>query len=217
MLKLYSYFRSSAAYRVRIALNLKGVDYEIVPVHLLRGGGENYLPEYTAKNPLGRVATLGGEGGIRAQSLAMLEYLEETHRTPPLLPASPFARARVRAIAHTVASEIHPLNNLRVLDYLVNELAQESDAKLAWYRHWIDEGFTGIEKLLSGSAATGHFCHGDAPTIADCCLIPQLYNARRFNCPLHAFPTIRRIGAACDELEAFRRAAPENQPDAEPV
>ena len=215
MLKLYSYFRSSAAYRVRIALNLKGVDHEIVPVHLLRDGGENFLPEYTAKNPLALVPTLEGDEGVIIQSLAILEYLEERFPKMPLLPGDAIGRARVRGIAQTVVSEIHPLNNLRVLDYLVNRLDQDPDSKLTWYRHWIHEGFTGIEKLLDRSASTGLFCHGDRPTMADCCLVPQLYNARRFDCALNDFPRIQRVEEACNELDAFRQAAPENQPDAQ--
>lgn len=215
MLRLYSYFRSSAAYRVRIALNLKGLDHEVVPVHLLRDGGENFRPEYTAKNPLALVPTLECDEGIVIQSLAIMEYLEEVYPQPPLLPAAPIERARVRAIAQTVASEIHPLNNLRVLGYLTDPLAQDKEAKLAWYRHWVHEGLAGIEQLLARSPSTGRFCHGDAPTLADCCLIPQLYNARRFECPLEDYPIIRRIDAACSGLDAFIQAAPENQRDAQ--
>ncbi len=215
VLKLYSYFRSSAAYRVRIALNLKGLPYETVPVHLVRHGGEQKAPEYRAKNPLALVPTLETGAGPLIQSLAIMEYLEEIHPSPPLLPAQPMDRGRVRAIAQTVASEIHPLDNLRVLDYLVKNLGVDGDAKLAWYRHWVHEGLTGIEALLAGNAATGRCCHGDSPTLADCCLIPQIFNARRFDCPLDAFPTIRRIAEYCESLPAFRHAAPENQPDAE--
>ena len=215
MMQLYSYFRSSAAYRVRIALNLKGLDYDIVPVHLIRDGGENYRPEYLSVNPLGLVPALNTDEGPVIQSLAILEYLEEVHPAPPLLPDQPRDRARVRALAQTVASEIHPLNNLRVLDYLVNQLNADDQAKLSWYRHWINEGLTGIERLLADDTRTGAFCHGEQPTLADCCLIPQLYNARRFDCPLDAFPTIRRIDASCSRLRAFEDAAPENQLDAE--
>ena len=215
MRQLFSYFRSSAAYRVRIALNLKRLDYEIVPVHLLRDGGEQNLPAYLARNPLALVPTLETEDGPLIQSLAIIEYLEERYPQPPLLPDGERDRARVRAIAQTVASEIHPLNNLRVLDYLSERLNLDRHQKLAWYQHWIDEGLRGIEQLLTDDRRTGLFCHGDMPTLADCCLIPQVYNARRFDCPLDAFPTIRRIEAHCRELEAFRDAAPENQPDAE--
>ncbi|MCB1903687.1 MAG: maleylacetoacetate isomerase [Gammaproteobacteria bacterium] len=214
-MKLYSYFRSSAAYRVRIALNLKGLDYETIPIHLVRGGGENNRPEYLAKNPLALVPTLETNEGLLIQSLAILEYLEEVCPAPALLPQDPLGRARVRAIAQTVASEIHPLNNLRVLDYLVRQMGADEAAKLAWYRHWIHDGLSGIEKLLSGSPATGNFCHGDAPTFADCCLVPQVYNARRFDCPLEPFPLICSIVGHCEILPAFTRAAPEKQPDAE--
>jgi len=214
-MQLYSYFRSSAAYRVRIALNLKGLQYDILPVHLVRGGGENFKPEYLSVNPLGLVPALATEEGPVIQSLAIIEYLEEMHPEPPLLPSSPHERARVRALAQTVASEIHPLNNLRVLDYLVNRLGADEEQKLAWYRHWVNEGLAGMEALLAGNPQTGSFCHGDRPTLADCCLIPQLYNAVRFDCPLDAFPTIRRIETGCSEMQAFRDAAPENQPDAE--
>jgi len=215
MRQLYSYFRSSAAYRVRIALNLKGLQYDILPVHLVRGGGENFKPEYLSVNPLGLVPALATEEGPVIQSLAIIEYLEEMHPEPPLLPGSPHERARVRALAQTVASEIHPLNNLRVLDYLINRLGADEEQKLAWYRHWVNEGLAGMEALLAGNPQTGSFCHGDRPTLADCCLIPQLYNAVRFDCPLDAFPTIRRIETGCSEMQAFRDAAPENQPDAE--
>lgn len=215
MPRLYSYFRSSAAYRVRIALNLKGLEHEIVPVHLLRGGGENFSPEYRARNPLALVPTLEDGDDTVIQSLAIIEYLEERHPEPPLLPGRAVDRARVRALALTVACEIHPLNNLRVLGYLKDTLALDADARSAWYCHWIAEGLAGMEKLVAGSPATGRFCHGDAPTLADCCLVPQLYNARRFDCPLDDYPTLRRIDAACAELDAFRDAAPENQQDAE--
>ena len=215
MMRLYSYFRSSAAYRVRIALNLKGLKYDILPVHLVRGGGENFKPEYLSVNPLGLVPALATEEGAVIQSLAIIEYLEETHPEPALFPSAPLERARVRALAQTVASEIHPLNNIRVLDYLVKQLGADEEQKLVWYRHWINEGLTGLETLLAGNPLTGFFCHGDRPTMADCCLIPQIYNARRFDCPLEAFPTIRRIEKACGELQAFRDASPENQPDAE--
>jgi len=214
-MKLYSYFRSSAAYRVRIALNLKGLDHEIVPIHLVRNGGENNRPEYLAKNPLALVPTLEVNEGSLIQSLAIMEYLEEIHPAPPLLPEAPADRARVRAIAQTIASEIHPLNNLRVLHYLVQQMGADETAKLAWYRHWIHDGLSGVEKLLADNPAAGKFCHGDSPTFADCCLVPQVYNARRFDCPLEAFPVIRNIVEYCESLPAFTGAAPENQPDAE--
>jgi len=184
-------------------------------VHLMRGGGEQNRPEYLSKNPLALVPTLETGDGTLIQSIAILEYLEEVYPSPPLLPASPGARARVRALAQTVACEIHPLNNLRVLDYLRDDLALDEEARLAWYRHWIQDGLGGVEKLLAGNPATGRFCHGDRPTLADCCLVPQVFNARRFDCPLDGFPVILRITGACEELEAFQAAAPDRQPDAE--
>lgn len=214
-MKLYSYFRSSAVYRVRIALNLKGLDYQIIPVHLIRAGGENFRPEYLQKNPLALVPALETEEGVLIQSLAILEYLEESYPAPTLLPADTVGRARVRAIAQTIACEIHPLNNLRVLHYLTNELGVDEAGKLSWYRHWIQDGLAGVEKLLSNHPSTARFCHGDNPTFADCCLVPQVYNARRYDCPLDDFPTIRAIVERCEVLPEFVHAAPENQPDAE--
>ncbi len=214
-LELYTYFRSSAAYRVRIALNLKGLDYTAHPVHLLREGGENYLPGYRALNPQAMVPTLVDAGQVYTQSLAIIEYLEERHPDPPLLPASPQARARVRALSQAIACDIHPLNNTRVKDYLQRRLDHSDAEWLAWYRHWIEEGFEAIESLLADSEATGRCCHGNTPTLADVCLVPQMYNARRFQCDLSGVPTLVRIADHCQELDAFKRAAPENQPDAE--
>ncbi|WP_136066362.1 maleylacetoacetate isomerase [Modicisalibacter radicis] len=212
-MKLYGYFRSSAAYRVRIALNLKGLDYALVAVNLVDGeqhGGDNL-----ARNPQGLVPTLETDNGtLLAQSLAICEYLDEHHPEPPLLPADTEARARVRALAQAIACEIHPLNNLRVLEYLTGELGLDETAKHGWYRHWISEGFEALEALLADSPATGAFCHGDTPTLADACLVPQVFNARRFECDLSAYPTLRRIAAHCDTLDAFQRAAPAAQPDA---
>ncbi len=215
MLRLYTYFRSSAAYRVRIALNLKGLAYEAVPVHLLRDGGEQNLPAYRALSPLGTVPALQTGGATLTQSLAIIEYLEETHPQPPLLPASAENRARVRALAQTIACDIHPVNNLRILQYLGREFGATQEQKDAWYRHWVEAGLLAVEQLLAAHPGTGVFCHGDAPTLADCCLVPQIFNARRFDCPLEAMPTIRRIVAACEALPAFRNAAPALQPDAE--
>ncbi len=215
MLRLYTYFRSSAAYRVRIALNLKGLAYEAVPVHLLRDGGQQNQPAYRALSPLGTVPALQTGEGAFTQSLAIIEYLDETHQLPPLLPASAADRARVRALAQTIACDIHPVNNLRVLQYLGKHFAATQEQKDAWYRHWVGEGLRAVEQLLVGDSRTGAFCHGDAPTLADCCLVPQVFNARRFDCPLDAMPTIRRIVAACEALPAFRNAAPAMQPDAE--
>ena len=215
MLKLYTYFRSSAAYRVRCALNLKGMNWEAVPVHLVRDGGEQNQPAYRARSPLGTVPALETEAGVITQSLAIIEYLDDTQPQPPLLPASAEGRARVRAIAQTIACDIHPVNNLRVLQYLGRYFGASQEQKDAWYRHWVNEGLAAVEKLLAGHPATGTFCHGEMPTMADCCLVPQVFNARRFNCPLDALPTIRRIVDACEQLPAFQNAAPASQPDAE--
>ncbi|UCV08158.1 maleylacetoacetate isomerase [Dechloromonas denitrificans] len=215
MLKLYSYFRSSAAYRVRIALNLKGLPYETVPVHLLRDGGQQNQPGYRALSPLGTVPTLDAGAGAMTQSLAIIEYLDETHPLPPLMPASAEGRARVRGLAQTIACDIHPVNNLRVLNYLGHEFGASKEQKDAWYRHWVTEGLLAIEQMLVAQPGTATFCHGQAPTLADCCLVPQVFNARRFNCALDKMPTIQRIVAACEALPAFQNAAPANQPDAE--
>jgi maleylacetoacetate isomerase/maleylpyruvate isomerase len=214
-MKLHTYFRSSAAYRVRIALNLKGLEYEAVPVHLVRGGGEHRQPAYLGLNPAGLVPALEDQGQVLTQSLAIIEYLEETHPQPALLPAAPLDRARVRAIAQAIACDIHPVNNLRVLQYLTRELGAGEERKNAWYRHWIGVGLQAVEAMLAGDARTGAFCHGDTPGLADCCLVPQVFNARRFGCDLSAMPTVLRIAEHCAGLEAFRRAAPEAQPDAE--
>jgi maleylacetoacetate isomerase/maleylpyruvate isomerase len=215
MLRLYTYFRSSAAYRVRIALNLKGLAYEAVPVHLLRDGGQQNQPAYRALSPLGTVPALQTGDATLTQSLAIIEYLEETHPQPPLLPVSAADRARVRALAQTIACDIHPVNNLRVLQYLGREFGATQEQKDAWYRHWVGEGLRAVEQLLVGDSRTGAFCHGNAPTLADCCLVPQVFNARRFDCPLDAMPTIRRIVEACEQMPAITKAAPSAQPDAE--
>lgn len=213
MTKLYGYFRSSAAYRVRIALNLKGLDYAQVPVNLVKG--EQRDEANLVRNPQGLVPILETDEGVQlSQSLAICEYLEERHPEPALLPADPAGRARVRSLAQLVACEIHPLNNLKVLKYLVHELKLDEAAKLAWYRHWIDEGFTALEARLAGEPATGEFCHGDSPTLADLCLVPQVFNAERFECDLSAYPTIRRIAERCRAMDAFAKAAPGAQPDA---
>lgn len=214
-MKLYSYFRSSAAYRVRIALNLKGLDYETVSVHLLKDGGQQNSEAYLALNPTRLIPTLvDGEHAI-AQSMAILEYLEETHPEPALLPADPVGRARVRAIAQTIACDIHPLNNLRVLKHLKRELGVDDETKDAWYRHWINVGLTSLEAMLAGNPATGRYCHGDQVTLADVLLVPQVYNARRYDCDLTAMPTAVRIAEACSQLDAFVQAEPARQPDAE--
>ncbi|MCC6071690.1 maleylacetoacetate isomerase [Massilia sp. GCM10020059] len=215
-MKLYTYFRSSAAYRVRIALNLKGLPYEAAPVHLLRSGGEQLQPAYRAVNPAAMIPSLALDNGATlTQSMAIIEYLDEAHPAVPLLPADPLGRARVRALALTVACDIHPLGNLRVLKFLVHELKVSDDAKAAWSRHWITEGFVALEAMLAGSPETGRFCHGDTPTLADCCLVPQVFNALRFEVDMARFPTIARIHAACSELDAFAAAHPSKQPDSE--
>lgn len=209
-MRLYDYWRSSAAYRVRIALNWKGLAYEQLAVDLRRGAQRS--PEFLAINPQGLVPVLEDGEARLTQSLPILNYLEERYPEPPLLPADLAGRARARAIAVAIACEIHPLNNLRVLQYLERELRLDEDRRLAWYRHWIAEGLGPIEIMLA--AAGGEFCVGDAPSLADVCLVPQVYNARRYQCDLEPYPTIRRIDARCRALEAFARAAPERQPDA---
>lgn len=214
-LVLYTYWRSSASYRVRMAMNLKGLEYAAEAVHLVRDGGRQHAPEYAALNPQRQVPTLVHGDTVLSQSLAILEYLEERYPEPALLPADAAGRARVRALCGVVACDIHPLNNLRVLKYLVGELGASEDAKLAWYRHWTANGMDALEAMLAASTATGRFCHGDEPTFADCCLLPQVYNARRFACDESGWPEIVRIAAELETLPAVRRAAPENQPDAE--
>ncbi len=211
-MKLYDFFRSSAAYRVRIALNLKGLEAERAFVHL--GRGEQFDPSYLELNPQGVVPTLVDGEAVIGQSLAILEYLEETRPEPPLLPADPVGRARVRQLALIVACEVHPLNNLKVLTYLKGELGADDEAAKTWYRHWVAKGLGAIETLLEAGQEGAAFCHGERPTLADVCLVPQVYNARRFDCDLSALPRVVAIDAACTALEAFRDAAPENQPDA---
>jgi maleylacetoacetate isomerase len=216
-LRLFSYWRSSAAYRVRIGLNLKGLPYEIIPIHLLRDGGEQRTEQYRQINPQGLVPVLQHGNRQLRQSLAILEYLDETWPTRPLLPATARSRQRARALAQAIACDIHPLNNLRVLQYFEHEWNVPQPERDVWVRHWIDEGFGAIEEMLNDNLSTGQFCEGETPTIADCCLIPQLYNARRFGAPLEAFPTLLRIERACLELPEFDRARPENQPDCPPA
>jgi maleylacetoacetate isomerase len=213
-LQLYSYWRSSAAYRVRIALALKGLDWTTAAVHLVRDGGEQHGPSYRRINPQALVPSLVAGDHVLTQSLAIIEYLDETCPEPPLLPADPLGRARVRSLAQVVACDIHPLNNLRVLQWLKGHLGADDGQRDQWYRHWIAEGFAAIEAALCASPDTGRFCHGDRPTVADLCLVPQVYNAVRYECDLEPYPEIRRVNAACLELEAFRGAAPEAQPDA---
>lgn len=214
-MKLYSYFRSSAAYRVRIALNLKGLTYETVPVHLLKDGGQQHAPDYLALNPTALVPTLVDGDITLGQSMAILEYLEDVNPQPALLPADAGGRARVRAIANTIACDIHPLNNLRVLRYLKHELDVDDAARDAWYVHWVQWGLAAIEAMLANSPDTGKFCHGDIPSLADVLLVPQVFNARRFDCDLTAMPNVVRIDALCNTLDAFVQAAPQNQSDSE--
>jgi maleylacetoacetate isomerase len=214
-MKLYTYFRSSAAYRVRIALNLKSLAYDSVPVHLTRGGGEQLAPGYRKLNPQALVPVLQDGGRVLTQSLAIIEYLDEIHPRTPLLPGDPGARARVRALALAVACDIHPLNNLRVLNYLTGPMGLTDEARQTWYRHWIAEGLSALEATLAGDRDTGKFCHGDTPGLADCCLVPQMANARRFKCDVAPYPTLQRIESNCQALDAFQRAAPDRQPDAE--
>jgi len=214
-MKLYDYWRSSAAYRVRIALNLKGISYEHISVHLVKEGGQQHSADYKALNPQSLLPSLETDAGdIITQSLAILEYLDETEPTPALLPVSALDRSRVRSLAGMIACDIHPVNNLRVLQYLKNTLKVEDDAKSEWYRHWIYKTFDALETRLENEASTGNFCHGDTPTLADICLIPQVYNAHRFKCKMDAYPNINRINDACLKLDAFQKAIPENQPDA---
>src|SRR3990167_1296384 len=213
MLKLYGYWRSTAAYRVRIDLNLKGLTYQQVPVHLLKDGGQQHAAEYRALNPQQLVPLLV-DGELRiAQSLAILEYLDEVYPLPALLPEEPAQRAQVRALALHIACDVHPLNNLRVLQYLANQLGVDEEAKDAWLRHWLALGLTAVEQGLA--AFEGRLSLGQQPGYLEACLIPQLYNARRFNCALDAYPRILAMAARCESLEAFKQAAPEVQPDAQ--
>ncbi len=216
MLTLYGYWRSSAAYRVRIALNLKGLAYRQVPVHLVRDGGEQNGEAYQALNPQGLVPLLvdvENGGAPIAQSLAIIEYLEEIFPVPAILPADPVERARVRALALHLACDVHPLNNLRVLQYLSRELGVDDAAKSAWYRHWVAAGLAAVEQGLAAYGDT--FSLGTRPGYLEACLIPQVYNARRFDCDLDAYPRILALTARCEALEAFRHAAPDAQPDAQ--
>ncbi len=211
-MQLYTYFRSSAAYRTRIALNLKGLAYEPISIHLQKEGGLNRKPEYRAINPLMRVPALRLDSGeLLTQSLAIIEYLDETHPQPPLLPRDPLRRAQVRAMAQLIACDIHPLNNTSPLRYLKNELGQDQAKIDAWYHHWILEGFAALETMVAGTP----YAAGAEVTLADICLVPQVANARRLNVPLDRFPKIVAIDAACGKLDAFVKARPENQPDAE--
>lgn len=212
---LYNYFRSSASFRVRIALNLKSLTYEYRAVHLSRHGGEQLTPEYRALNPQSLVPVLEHEGRRLTQSLAILEYLDELQPTPPLLPRPSEERARVRALCLIVACEIHPLNNLRVLNYVTGTLGASAEAKAEWYRHWAALGLETLEAEIANSPYAGTFCHGETPGMADCCLVPQLFNARRFDCDLSLYPRLVEIEKNCLALPAFSAALPERQPDSE--
>jgi maleylacetoacetate isomerase len=212
-MKLYGYFRSSAAFRVRIALNLKKLPYETAAIHLRRN--DQTRPDYLGVNPQGLVPTLEDGGRRFVQSLAIIEYLDETYPNPPLLPSSPEDRARVRALAEIVACDIHPINNLRVLRYLTHSLGHDEAAIAAWYNHWIDAGFQAFERLLAEDPRTGSFCHGDTPGLADITLVPQAVNAERYQLDLAAYPTTARIYQSCMRLEPFTAAHPNNQPDYE--
>jgi maleylpyruvate isomerase len=214
-MKLYTFFRSSASYRVRIALNLKGLAYEQIPIHLRRGGGEQFAASYKALNPQALVPALEDGGQILTQSLAIIEYLEERYPKPPLLPSDPAERARVRSMALIIACEIHPIQNLRVLVHLKNNLRQSDDDVNLWARHWIDLGLSALEQIVVSLPQRGKFCFGGMPSLADICLVPQLANARRFGCDLSAYRTLLKIETACNALPAFANAAPEKQPDAE--
>jgi maleylacetoacetate isomerase/maleylpyruvate isomerase len=211
-MQLYNYFRSSASYRVRIALALKGLDYDYLPVHLVRK--EQLAESYRALSAAQLEPVLKDGDHVLTQSLAIIEYLDETHPEPALLPGDAFARARIRALAQDVACEIHPLNNLRVLRYLVHDLKVAEDDKNRWYRHWVESGLEAIERQLIDNPATGRFCHGDTPTLADCVLVPQIHNAQRFKCNLEQVPTVMRVFDACMALDAFSKTQPSACPDA---
>jgi maleylpyruvate isomerase len=211
-MKLYTYFRSSAAFRVRIALNLKGLPYESAPKHFARK--EHRTEEYLALNPQGLIPALAVDGVVLSQSLAIIEYLNDRHPQPPLLPADPLDRARVRSMALAIACEIHPLNNLRVLNYLRGQLKQDDEGVGTWYRHWVSEGFRGLEQQAREFSAGGRYCFGDAVSLADVCLVPQMFNAGRFKTDLTMFPTLTSISAHLESLPAFAAARPEVQPDA---
>lgn len=215
-LVLYGYWRSSAAYRVRIALNIKGLEYESRPVHLVRDGGEQHAAAFRQINPQGLIPCLLDGDRVITQSLAIMEYLDEKHpeRETALLPIDLRGRARVRALAMVVACDSHPLGNLRVLQRLESQFGADEAQRAEWVRHWIAASFSALEAMLSDHAATGRYCHGDTPSMADVCLVPQVYNALRWKQPLDDYPMVTRIYRACMDLEAFQRAAPELQPDA---
>ena len=211
-MQLYNYFRSSASFRVRIALALKGLTYEYLPVHLVRG--DQLKPSFRDMAPAALVPMLVDGDHQLTQSMAIIEYLDETHPEPALLPGDAFTRARIRALAQDIACEIHPLDNLRVLRYLVNELNISEDDKNGWYRHWVETGLDAVERQLAASPMTGHFCVGDTPTLADCVLVPQIFNAQRMDCRLDHIPTVMRVFGECMTLDAFVKSQPSACPDA---
>ena len=211
-MQLYNYFRSSASYRVRIALALKGLDYDYMPVHLLKN--EQLGPAFAQISPGGLVPVLQDGDKLLTQSIAIIEYLDETHPEPSLLPGDAFQRARIRALAQDIACEIHPINNLRVLRYLVRDLKVSEDDKNRWYRHWVETGLETVERQLADHPATGRYCHGETPTLADITLVPQIHNAQRFDCRLDHVPTVMRVFEACMQHEAFDATQPSKCPDA---
>ncbi|MBT9525798.1 MAG: maleylacetoacetate isomerase [Rhizobacter sp.] len=212
-MELYSYFRSSASFRVRIALALKGLAYDYVPVHLVKS--EQLKPPFNTLSPTQLVPLLKDGDALISQSIAIIEYLDETHPQPPLLPADALGRARVRALALDIACEIHPLNNLRVLRYLTREMKLSEDDKNRWYRHWVESGLEAVERQLAGNPAAGRFCHGDTPTMADVLLVPQIFNAQRMDCRLDHVPTVMQVFAECMKLDAFTAAQPSACPDSD--
>lgn len=214
-MELFTYFRSSAAYRARIALNLKGLKADYRFVHLVKDGGQQHKPEFKAVNPQGFVPALVDDDHTITQSIAIIEYLEETHPNPPLLPKDPVGRARVRALALVIACDIHPLQNQRVTKYLEKEFHADEETRKKWLVRWVSEGFTALEKLLA-DGGTGKCCHGDTPTLADVLLVPQMFSARRFGVDVAPFKTLLRIDAYCQTIKAFQDAAPAKQPDFEP-
>jgi len=214
-MKLYTFFRSSASYRVRIALNLKAIGCEQAPIHLRRGGGEQLMPAYTAINPQALVPALEDNGRVLTQSLAIIEYLDETHANPPLLPKEPADRALVRSMAMVIACEVHPIQNLRVLQYVKATYNQTDEQVNKWAQHWIDLGLAALQEMIVAQPKRDKFCFGAVPTLADICLVPQLGNARRYGCDLAKYPAILEIEKNCNAIPAFADAAPEKQPDAE--
>jgi maleylpyruvate isomerase len=214
-MQLFDYFRSSASFRVRIGLNLKGLSPERHFVHLTKGGGQQFAADFTKMNPQQLVPVLVDGSEAISQSLAILEYLDETHPEPSFLPGSPVDRARIRALSLAIACDLHPLNNLRVLFYLKDPMGQSEEARNTWYRHWVAKGLSAFETALKEDRRTGTFCHGDTPTLADICLVPQIFNAKRLECPLDAYPTVMRVFDACMKVPAFDAAQPSKQPDAE--